>query len=65
MVIEQTIEFELREPELPGRTCTSTTGYFYDKTQNLLGKSLTGLLFTPKILHKAMYPTFPYQGLIT
>ena len=21
MVIEQTIEFELREPELPGRTC--------------------------------------------
>ena len=33
MLIEQIIEFELREPGPPGRTCTPTTGYFYDKTK--------------------------------
>ena len=27
------IEFELRGPGPPGRTCTSTTGYFYEKTK--------------------------------
>ena len=33
MLIEQIIEFELRGPGLLGRTCTPTTGYFYDKTK--------------------------------
>ena len=33
MLIEQIIEFELRGPGPPGRTCTPTTGYFYDKTK--------------------------------
>ena len=33
MVIEQSIEIELRGPGPPGRTCTSITGYFYDKTK--------------------------------
>ena len=32
MIIEQTIQFELRGPGLPGRTCTSLIGYFQDKT---------------------------------
>ena len=27
------IEFELRGPGSPGRTCTPTTGYFHDKTK--------------------------------
>ena len=33
MLIEQITEFELRGPGPPGRTCTPTTGYFYDKTK--------------------------------
>ena len=30
MLIEQIIEFELKGPGPPGRTCTPKTGYFYD-----------------------------------
>ena len=33
MLIEQIIEFEFGGPELPGRTCTFTAGYFHDKTK--------------------------------
>ena len=33
MLIEQIIEFKLRGPGLPGRTCTPKTDYFYDKTK--------------------------------
>ena len=33
MLIEQIIEFQLMGPGLPGRACTPTTGYFYDKTK--------------------------------
>ena len=33
MLIEQIIEFEFRGPGPLGRICTSTTGYFYDKTK--------------------------------
>ena len=29
MLIEQIIEFQLRGPRPPGRTCTSITGYFH------------------------------------
>ena len=32
MLIEQIIQFELREPGPLGRICTPATGYFYDKT---------------------------------
>ena len=31
MIIEQIIEIESRGPGPPGRTCTSTAGYFYKK----------------------------------
>ena len=33
MLIEQIIEFQLRGPGPPGRTCTYITGQFYDKTE--------------------------------
>ena len=33
MLIILIIEFELRGPGPPGRICTPTTGYFYDKTK--------------------------------
>ena len=33
MLIEQIIEFELREPRPPGRICTYTTGSFHDMTK--------------------------------
>ena len=32
VLIEQIIEFELKGPGPPGRTCTPITGYFHDKT---------------------------------
>ena len=31
VLVEQTIKFELNEPEPPGRTCTATACYFHDK----------------------------------
>ena len=33
MLIEQIIEFELRGPGPPGRTCTPTTGNVHHKTK--------------------------------
>ena len=33
MLLEQIIEFEVREPGPLGGTCTPTTGYFYGKTK--------------------------------
>ena len=60
MLIEQ-IEFELKRSRPPGRTCTATTGYLYDITKIFL----SGLLFTAKLLHAAMYTTFAYLGQIT
>ena len=33
MLIEQTIELQLRGPGLLGQTCTPITGYFHDKTK--------------------------------
>ena len=35
MLIEQIIEFELREPGPPGRIRTPITGYLHDKTKKL------------------------------
>ena len=66
MLIEQIIDFELREPEPSGRTCTPTTGYFHDKTKisRNIFQRIT-LLFTAKILHEAMYRAYPYLDQIT
>ena len=33
MLIEQTVELQLRGPGPPGRTFTPLTGYFHDKTK--------------------------------
>ena len=52
MIIEQIIEFELRGPV--GRSCAPKTGYFYDKTKISRDKSSSELLFTAKILRKAL-----------
>ena len=60
MLIEQIIEFQLRDSGPPGRTCTSTTGQLHDKTKiSVKQKSSSGLLFTAKILQEAMCLTTP------
>ena len=33
MLLEQNIEFQLRRPGSPGRTCTPITDYLHDKTK--------------------------------
>ena len=33
MLIEQIIEFELKGPGPPSRTCTAKSGYFHDKAK--------------------------------
>ena len=65
MLIDQIIDFELRGPAPPGRTCTPITGYFRDKTKISEVKSSRRLLFTAKILPKAMYLISPNLGQIT
>ena len=67
MQIEESIEFELNGFGAPGRTCTSTTGYFYDMTKQNKNFRRTIvewiiLLFTAKMLQEAMYFTFPLPG---
>ena len=47
MFIEQIIEFELRGPGPPGRTCNAKTGYFFGKTKiSKENKSSSELLLT-------------------
>ena len=67
MLIEQIIEFELREPRPFGHICTYTTGYFHDVTkQKSLRNVVEGniVLFTAKILQDTMYFTSPFLGQI-
>ena len=63
MHIEQI--FELKEPEPPGPICSPIAGCFHDKTITFKENFSSGLLFTAKILQKAMYFTVPYQAKIT
>ena len=65
MLIEQISELQLSGPGPPGRTCTPITDYFHEKNKNLKGKSLSGLLFTAKILQETMHLTSPYLDQIT
>ena len=56
MFIEQIIEFELRGPGLPGRSCNLKTGYFYDKTR--ISKQINlreNFYLLLSILQKAMF----------
>ena len=64
MLIEQIIEFELRGAWAPWPYMTPSTGYFHDKTKISQRKSVSGLLFTAKILLEAMYLTSLYVGQI-
>ena len=65
MLIEQIIEFELRGPGPPGRTCTFTAGYFHSKPKISKKNLLRQVLFTSKIFQEAMYVTSPYVDQIT
>ena len=60
MLMEQIIEFELRVPGPPGRTCTHENGYFHEEEKSSSRSSLIA-----KILQEAMYLTSPYRGQIT
>ena len=57
MLIDKIIEFELRRPGLPRRTCTHKPGYFHDKTKLSKANSSDYLLL--KILQEVMYLTSP------
>ena len=46
MFVEQIIEFELRGPGSPIRTCTTKPGYFHNKTKSL--KQILEQLLTAK-----------------
>ena len=54
MLTKQNIEFELKCPGSPGRACTLYLVNFMTK-QKSLGKILSELLFTAKILPEAMF----------
>ena len=62
MLIEQTIEFQLRGPGPPGRTCTSITVIFMIK-QKSPSRIFEGILFTAIILLEAMFFTSPLHRL--
>ena len=49
MLIEQTIELQLRGPGPPGRKITPITGYFHDKTKISKENLRRELLFTVKM----------------
>ena len=58
MFIEQIIEFKLRGPRPPNRTCAPKSAYFYDKTK--ISKAHTQvIIFTAKHIagsnNQAMY----------
>ena len=59
MLIEQIVEFELRGPRPPSRTCPPKLVIFKTKQMSLKEDLSSGLLLTPKILQKAMYLTSP------
>ena len=59
MLIEQIVELHYRGPGLTGLTCTSTTGYFHDKTK------ISKENLTAKMLHETLLLTFPYLDQIT
>ena len=64
MLIEQIIEFQSRGPGPPGRMY-SNNWLTSRQNKNLKGKSLSGSLFTTKILQDAICLTYPYMDQIT
>ena len=59
MLIEQTIEVQLRGPGPPGRTYTSITGYFYDKTKISKENFRVNYYLLLKCKQETMHLTFP------
>ena len=62
MLIELIIEFELRGPGSPGRTCNSKTSYFHDAKQRFPRKINLQVNYCVllNILQKAMYLASPH-----
>ena len=65
MLIKQIIEFKLKRPGPPGRTCTPITGYFHDKTKISTENLWMDYYYCKNIAEGAMYLTFPCLGQIT
>ena len=61
MFIEQIIEFELKGPGSPCRTCNLQTGYFYDKTRISKKKIFfsSEILLTAEYIANGNVPCFP------
>ena len=63
MFIEQIIEFKMRSPGSPGRTCNAKTGYFHGKTKiSKENKSSSELLLTTKYVADGNAFCFPSPG---
>ena len=63
MFIKQTIEFELRSPGPPGRTCNPKTGYLHAKQRTPRKiKSSSAILFTAKYIAEGNVPCFTSPG---
>ena len=63
MLFEQFIEFEVRGPGPPGRTCTSTAGNFYDKTKTSLKYLRVDYYLVLKYFRMQRRPTLQYFSL--
>ena len=64
MLIEQIIQFELKRPGFPGRTCIPTTSYLYDKAK--ITKENLGMNYYLLLKYWRMrYLTFLFLGQIT
>ena len=64
MLIQQIIEFELKGPGLSGRTCTSITAYFHDKTK-ISKENFRVDYYLLLNIAGGNVPYFPYLGQIT
>ena len=62
MLIEQIIEFELRCPGSPGRTCNAKTGYFHGKTKITKKNKFSSELLTAKYIDVGNVLCFPLPG---
>ena len=63
MFTEQIIEFELKGPGTPARTCNSKTDYFHDKTKiSKDNKFSSESLLPAKHIAEGNVPCFPSPG---
>ena len=63
MLIKQNIEFELRDPGPPGRTCTPIIGYLHEKTKISKENLRVDYYLLLKYCRRNV-PYFPYLGQI-